>query len=79
VRPRDAIDGSEIQAALFSFWQQCCCDSSPDSNLAFSIFLAVIQPGATNLNCGNGLNAAERAMEFHVIYSFASKSIQWIM
>jgi hypothetical protein len=45
----------------------------------FSIFLAPIQFGAPKLNCGNGLNPAEREVEFHVVYSFASKSIQWIM
>jgi hypothetical protein len=42
-------------------------------------FLAPIESCAANLNCGNGLNPAARAVEFHVVYSLTSKSIRWIM
>jgi hypothetical protein len=42
-------------------------------------FLTPIESCAANLNCGNGLNPKARAVESHVVYSFTSKSIQWIM
>jgi hypothetical protein len=45
----------------------------------FSIFSPPIESCVANLNCGNGLNPAARGVEFDVVYSFTSKSIQWIM